>query len=186
MIALHVGQIGRRKGVFDLLRALRRLRDEQLSVRLVAVGPSELPGELDAALALRAELKLEDAVEFTGPLQGEALYRQYESADCFVLPSYIEGLPVVLHEAGAFSLPVITTPVGAIPELVRDGANGLVVAPGNVEQIAGALRMLATDPALRERLGRQLRADVAAFHPDRVTERIADAVWATLGPAWKA
>jgi glycosyltransferase involved in cell wall biosynthesis len=177
---LFVGQVGRRKGVLDLLAALRRLRDQGRDVTLTVVGPDQLPGELDAARARAAELALGDGATFPGPLHGEALYAQFEAHDVFVLPSYNEGIPAVLYEAGTFGLPVVTTPVGAIGDLVRDGENGLLHAPGDVDALTAALARLAGDAALRARLGARLRDDVRAFHPDRAAERIVAAVRAEL------
>ena len=178
--ALYVGQIGRRKGVHDLLHALKRLRDRGVPLELTLVGPSQLEGETEAAARLARELALGDAARFTGALQGEALYEMFRTHDLFVLPSYNEGLPAVLYEAGAFELPVVTTPVGAIPDLVRDGENGLLVAPGDVDALAAALARLASEPELGARLGSALRRDIESFHPDRVSERIVHAVWAEL------
>ena len=177
---LFVGQVGRRKGVLDLLAALRRLRDQGHDVTLTVVGPDQLPGELDAARARAAELTLGEAATFAGPLHGEALYAQFEAHDVFVLPSYNEGIPAVLYEAGTFELPVVTTPVGAIGDLVRDGENGLLIEPGDVDALTAALAQLAGDVALRARLGARLRDDVRAFHPDRAAERIVAAVRAEL------
>jgi glycosyltransferase involved in cell wall biosynthesis len=179
---LFVGQVGRRKGVFDLLRALARVRKGGDALTLAFVGPPELEGEWGAVQALRSELGLESTTEFTGPLQGDALYARFRGADFFVMPSYTEGLPVVLFEAGVFELPVITTPVGAIPDLIEDGRNGLLVRPGNQEEIAGAITRLVRDPALRARLGQQLKQDVMVFHPDRVSALVAKAAQDTLDP----
>ncbi len=179
---LFVGQVGRRKGVFDLLAAMKRLKDIGLPFRLTLVGPAELEGEWDALMAARAQLGIEDVTEFTGPLQGEALYDRFMIGQVFVMPSYTEGLPVVFYEAGAFEMPVITTPVGAIPDLIVDGRNGMLVEPGSVEEIMQAIIALC-DPDLRVAMGRQLKQDIAAFHPDRVCARIADEVWRTLEPA---
>lgn len=169
---LYVGQVGRRKGVHDLLRAVRRLLDEGLAIELTVVGPSQLEGELEAARALAAELKLDGPVRFTGALTGEALYERFRVHDLFALPSYNEGIPAVLYEAGAFELPVVTTPVGAIESLVRDGENGFLVAPGDVDALADRLRRLAADHDLRARLGARLKRDVDSFHPDRAAEKL--------------
>jgi glycosyltransferase involved in cell wall biosynthesis len=178
--ALFVGQVGRRKGVYDLVRAMKRLRDENLAIELTVVGPAEQEGHLEAVRVLCAELEIGWAVSLTGVLTGEALYEQFRSHDLFVLPSYIEGIPVVLFEAGAFELPVVTTPVGAITSLMRNGENGFLVSPGDIDGLAAALRRLATDPALRQRLGAQLKRDIGPFHPDRVAARIVEAVDALL------
>jgi glycosyltransferase involved in cell wall biosynthesis len=177
---LYVGQIGRRKGVHDLLRSLRRLSDEGVAVSCTLVGPAQLTGESEAAHALALELGLDQTARFTGPLVGEALYREYDLADLLALPSHNEGLPAVLYEAGAFGIPVVTTPVGAIPDLIRSGENGWLVPPGDVEALTAALRGLAGDSAARARLGARLRSDIAAYHPDRVAARVADAVRAEL------
>ena len=178
---LFVGQVGRRKGVLDLIEALARLLARGRDVTLTVAGPDQRPGERDAAIARAAELGLgSHLVRFPGAVHGEALYDLYASHDAFVLPSYTEGIPVVLYEAGAFGLPVVTTPVGAIPDLVRHERNGLLVAPGDVAGLAAALERLAGDPPLRARLGARLREDVLAFHPDRVAARVAEAVWSEL------
>ena len=174
--ALFVGQVGRRKGVYDLVRAMKRLRDDAVPIELTVVGPSEQPGQLEAVQALCAELSLEGRVRFTGSLTGEALYEQFRTHDLFVLPSYTEGLPVVLLEAGAFELPPVTTPVGSIPSLIRDGENGLLVPAGDADALAAALRKLVADAGLRARLGARLKQDIQPFHPDRVSARIVQAV----------
>ncbi len=112
----------------------------------------------------------------TGALTGEALYAQFRDHDLFALPSYNEGIPAVLYEAGAFALPVVTTPVGAIESLVRDGENGFLLTPGDVDALTDRLRRLATDHELRARLGERLHTDVESFHPDRAAARIVAAV----------
>jgi len=178
---LFVGQIGERKGVLDLLEAIATLRARGTVVMLTLVGPEQLPGELERATRRRDALALDDRVRFTGPLTGEALYAEFRAHDVFALPSYNEGIPAVLYEAGAFGLPVVTTPVGAIPDLVTHDVNGILQAPGDAGALSDAFTRLEADPALAERLGTRLRADVEAFHPDRIAGRIADAVWATLG-----
>jgi glycosyltransferase involved in cell wall biosynthesis len=180
---LLVGQVGRRKGVFDLLAAMKRLKDMGLPFRLTLVGPAELEGEWEALMAERARLGVEDVTEFTGPLQGETLYDRFRMGDVFVMPSYTEGLPVVFYEAGAFAMPVVTTPVGAIPDLIVDGRNGLLVEPGRVEQIVQAIVRLTRNPEERARMGHQLRQDIAAFHPDHVCARIAEEVRRTMEAA---
>jgi glycosyltransferase involved in cell wall biosynthesis len=170
---LFVGQFGRGKGTLDLLRSLAAVRERGLDFSMTIVGPPQRPGDEAAAHALRRDLGLQDVVEFTGLLLADALYQRFREADLFLLPSYNEGLPVVLLEAGLFEIPVITTAVGAIPDLVRDGENGLLVVPGNVDQLTAAIVRLATGHAERQRLGAQLKTDALEFHPDRICERIA-------------
>ena len=177
---LFVGQVGRRKGVFDLLAAIKRVKDMDVPFQLTLVGPAELEGEWEDLLERRRQLGVEDVTEFAGPLQGEPLYDCFRRGEVFVMPSYTEGLPVVLYEAGAFEMPVITTGVGAIPDLVVDGRNGLLVEPGQIEQIVQAIVRVVRNPDERARMGRQLKQDIAAFHPDRVCARIAAEVQQAL------
>jgi glycosyltransferase involved in cell wall biosynthesis len=172
--------VGKRKGVFDLLPALRRLKDAGLRFRMVFVGPGEREGEWEQALQMREWLGVADVAEFTGTLQGDDLYGRFRAGDVFVMPSYTEGLPVVLFEAGVFQMPVVTTPVGAIPDLIAHERNGLLVEPGRTDQIVAAIEWMVRDHDTRERLGRQLKQDVQAFHPDRVCALIARALRETL------
>lgn len=178
--ALFVGQVGKRKGIYDLLAALRQALDLGAKIRLVVVGPSEYPKELQEAKRLTEALSLGDFVRFTGPLMNECLMEEFAAADFLILPSYAEGLPVVFFEAGAFGVPVITTPVGAIPDLIESGRNGLLVNPGDVEGIRDALAQMAGDSGAREKMGRQLKEDILRFHPDAVSERIAAIIHETL------
>jgi glycosyltransferase involved in cell wall biosynthesis len=80
-------------------------------------------------------------------------------------------------------MPVVATPVGAIPDLIVDGRNGLLVEPGRIEQLVQAIVRLTRNPEERARMGRQLQQDIAAFHPDRVCARIAEEVRRTLEAA---
>jgi glycosyltransferase involved in cell wall biosynthesis len=95
--------------------------------------------------------------------------QRYEEADIFCLPSFDEGVPVVLMEAMAMGLPVIATQVAGVPELVEDGVSGVLVAPGTSEELADALRrVLECDSAQRARMGAAGRMRVSEdFDVDR-------------------
>jgi glycosyltransferase involved in cell wall biosynthesis len=84
----------------------------------------------------------------------------YANADVFCLPSFAEGLPVVLMEAMSMQIPCVTTTIAGIPELIRDGIDGLLVAPGDVDALAAALARLMDDADLRNRLALSGRARV--------------------------
>jgi glycosyltransferase involved in cell wall biosynthesis len=95
---------------------------------------------------------IDNAVEFKGVLPREQLAAEFQEANVFCLPSLREGFPMSLIEAMAFSLPVVATPVGAVPEIVRNDVTGLLVDVGSCDAIAAALERLV-DPGLRTRLG---------------------------------
>lgn len=143
------GQIGVRKGIFDLLPALKLVRSTNPSVQLRVAGD----GDLQRAIALTQELNIADAVTFLGWLPPEQVSWELANADAFVLPSYNEGLPMSLLEAMAATLPVISTPVGGIPEVVEHGVNGLITDAGNVRSLADTMRALVDDAELRANLG---------------------------------
>jgi glycosyltransferase involved in cell wall biosynthesis len=108
------------------------------------------------------ELGIEDAVELKGWLPTKEVIRAYSRAAIFCLPSYSEGLPMVVLEAMALGLPVISTSVGGIPDIIVTGENGLLIAPGDVEALAGAIITLLRDSTLRFRLSQRAMGTVRA------------------------
>jgi glycosyltransferase involved in cell wall biosynthesis len=171
-----LGQVGERKGVYDLLEALAGIKKEGSAAKIVFTGPGEFEGDWEALMRKRTELDVEDRAEFTGQLQGESIYKLFEAADYFIMPSYDEGMPAVLFEAGAFGLPVVSSPVGAIPDVLKHMENSILVEPGDVHAIRDAILLLESDSSLRSRLGRQLQSDIQRFRPEKVTAMIADAI----------
>lgn len=166
---LFLGIIGHRKGVYDLLPAFSRALAAQPGMKLLIGGN----GEVDEARARATELGLGDAVEFLGWVGGERKDELLAEADIFVLPSYNEGLPISLLEAMSWGIPVVSTTVGGIPELIRDGTDGVLIEAGDVPALTDALTRLAGNPALRARMGRAGRAQVAdAFSREAVLPRL--------------
>ena len=127
-----------RKGIEVLLRALLLLRAQGLKVRLRAVGDFESPDYGRHVKQLAGQLGLADAIDWVGFQQD--IDRQLAEMDIFVLPSLFgEGLPMVLLEAMAAGLPIISTTVEGIPEAIRHGKEGLLAPPGDAEQLARAI-----------------------------------------------
>lgn len=138
-------------------------------LRLVVVGD----GPERAALERRAaDAGLNGRVVFMGPAPRAEVLRALAGAYAAVLPSAWENLPHAAVEALAAGTPVVAAAVGGVPEVVRDGENGLLVPPGSPAAFAEALRRLAADPALRERLSRAARASVEELAPAVVYARI--------------
>jgi glycosyltransferase involved in cell wall biosynthesis len=159
---LFAGRLVERKGVHLLLEALARLDgDRPALLHVVGDGP-ERP-RLEARVR---ELGLGAGVAFHGFVPREALEERMATCDAFVLPAVVdakgdtEGLGVVLLEAMSYGKPVIASAAGGIVDIVRDGRNGLLVPPGDVDALAGAVRRLLDDPAAAAVMGRRGRDDV--------------------------
>ncbi|MGY1604679.1 glycosyltransferase family 4 protein [Geodermatophilus sp. SYSU D00815] len=165
---LSVGRLVPEKGAPLLLDAVARLVAAGTPVHLTLVGGGPLHDLLAAEIRARG---LDDAVELAGPRGQEELPDLYRASDAFCLPSFAEGLPVVLMEAMASGLPVVTTTIAGIPELVVHRGTGLLVAPGRADLIAAALSELAEDRALGRALGEAGRAAVVALHDPAVNAR---------------
>jgi len=150
---LFAGQVGQRKGVGDLLAALALPSVRNLPWCLTVAGSGEIPAHQEKA----QQLCIADRVNFLGWVSVEEVRRHMRSAHIFVLPSYQEGLPMAILEAMANALPVISTPVGSIPDMLLDGVTGLLVPPGNPTALSNAFERLLTSPQLRASLGANAR-----------------------------
>jgi glycosyltransferase involved in cell wall biosynthesis len=155
---LFLGHLLPEKGVFDLVRAFAQVSARIPGMTLLLAGV----GQIDRVRKLAGELGVRERVELPGWLGPESKSAALAAGTLFILPSYIEGLPMALLEAMSWALPVIATPVGGIPQLVTHEVNGLLVAPGDVAALAAAITRLLGDPALRERLGNAARTTIAS------------------------
>ncbi|PHP27776.1 glycosyltransferase family 4 protein [Limimaricola cinnabarinus] len=156
---LFVGRLSAVKGVPVLLRALARARETRPALTLDLVGDGEDRAALER---LAADLGLGDAVRFHGYLGQAEVARMLRETGALVLPSFAEGVPVVLMEAMAAARPVIATRVGGVAELVEHGVSGLLVPPGAEAPLAEAMLALAGDPTRRAAMGAEGRAAVMA------------------------
>lgn len=156
---LCVGDLVPAHGQHGLLEALALLAGRGLRPQLTLVGD----GPDRAALEARAAaLKVKDMVRFAGEAAPDVVLSLYERADAFVLPSLAEGLPVALLEAMAAGLPCVAAGTGGVPELVRDGEHGLLVAVSDSAGLAEAIERLMGDPPLRAGLAGAGRARILA------------------------
>jgi glycosyltransferase involved in cell wall biosynthesis len=157
-----VGRLCPEKGMLLLVQAVARYvaAGGAVELRFIGDGPSRQPIE-----QLIARHGLQGSVTLLG-WQGSAVVRsEIEASRALVLPSFAEGLPIVIMEALALGRPVITTRIAGIPELVVDGATGWLVAAGSVDELVGAIGAVAAAPqAELERVGRRGQAAVRAQH----------------------
>lgn len=161
-----IGRLHPAKGQDDLIRAVERLVNERgrdLSLRLIGDGPHR--AELEA---LAASAGLGKRVTFLGSLSEEQIKAELKTADAFVLATHAEALGVVFMEAMASGVPTIGTRVGGVPEIITDGEDGLLVAPRDVEALAGAIERLIDEPELAQRLAERGREKIVAKFDSRL------------------
>ncbi|MFW6198924.1 MAG: glycosyltransferase, partial [Acidobacteriota bacterium] len=162
------------KGIPVLLEACRRLLDGGLELRCDLVGDGPLRDDVEAMID---ELELGGTVRLLGARPQEEVARRMSEASVLVLPSVVapdgqmEGIPVVLMEAMASGCPVVSSRISGIPELVRDGVDGILTEPGDAAAVAAAVRRILEDPAEAERLAQNARAAVRSRH--RLSDTVA-------------
>jgi len=177
VVISSMGRLGSRKGTWDLLEAFKRLAAEMPNVRLVLGGD----GEIDKARRIVEREGLGGRVTIAGWLSGSEKLDAFNRTDIYALPSYHEGLPASIVEAMAAGAPILSTPVGGIPEAVIEGDNGFLVAPGDVGALHDRLRRLARDRGLRERMGRRSRKLMEEhFDLDALLDRLVEVYRSTL------
>ena len=175
LVVGFIGRIGREKGISELQRAWRQLRDRCPSAHLLIIGPPEqtdpVSDETQLALADDPRVHLPGADWDTAPL--------YMAMDVFCLPSHREGLPNVLLEAAAMELPAVAFRVPGVVDAIEDGVTGRVVTALNVKELAETLGDYLRDSTLRRRHGQAARL--------RVTELFRrEKVWAALTDFYKS
>lgn len=192
---LALGRFDVTKGFDVLLRACALLRDRGLDFTLTLAGGGGAVmglGRMSAQIVqLRKELALESRVNLPGLISHNDLPHILESHDIFAAPCIVhksgrrDGIPNTVIEALAYGLPVVSTTVNALPEVVRDGETGLAVPPGDAPALAEALARLADDADLARRLarnGRRLAEEM--FDPERNSRRLAD-IFITYYQKWR-
>lgn len=157
---LFIGTLDEQKGPADLILAFAKIKREGVSGKLTLLGGETVPGQKASLESLATQLGCRDCIALPGILTGSQKEAALHSANCFVMPSRAEGLPMAMLEAMACGLPIIATSVGAIPEAVTEGKEGFLVSPGDVDALADRMRRLGTDACLREDMGRNARARV--------------------------
>ncbi len=154
---LYMSRLQERKGVYDLLDVIPEV------VTKVPTGIFFLAGdaEVEKVSAIVADMRMTKHIKILGWVDGTRKVDLLKKSTIFVMPSYHEGLPMALLEAMAFGIPCVVTAVGGIPEVIRDGENGMLIDPGDRAGLKEAILSLASDAALREKMG------LAAFNTIR-------------------
>lgn len=158
---LFVGRIVKDKGVNELCCAFKRLHDEHPQTRLWLVGPFEenLDPVSPETKALIAEEQ--NGIYSVGTKRGDDLLAHYAASDCFVFPSYREGFPNTVLEAGAMGLPCVVTDINGAREIIEDGKNGIIVPSKDEEALYEAMKRMMEDQDLREQMAANARPMIA-------------------------
>lgn len=152
-------RLSREKGMWDVLEAYRQLVADGVAADLVLAGDGPLRAALEAEVARRG---YGQRVRFLGAYRNDDLGPILAQIDIVAHASLHDGRAMAVLEAMAWGRPIVATGVGGVPEIIEDGVSGLLVPPSDPAALAGALKQLIADPALRQRLGRAARASFLA------------------------
>jgi glycosyltransferase involved in cell wall biosynthesis len=186
-LVLGVGQLAERKGFAHLVAACALVRNQghRFLCRIIGSGPQRADLE-----ELIAALSLGDTVSLQGALSHEAVVDHYRRATMVVLPCVrtadgdVDGIPNVLVEAMALAVPVVSSDLPALRELITDGVDGILAPAGDVERLADAVRRLLDEPQLRQRLGAEARRTVIErFDVEKNVRMLAETLWPGLAGA---
>lgn len=157
---LFVGRIARDKGIDELCAAFDNICRKRENVRLILVGPDERDIDPIAAETERI-MGSNQRIEMVGMKCDDELLAYYAAADCFVLPSYREGFPNTVLEAGAMGLPSIVTDINGSREIITNGTNGLIVEPRNTETLEKAMLRMIDENSTRQQMAQHARQMIA-------------------------
>jgi glycosyltransferase involved in cell wall biosynthesis len=175
ILAVYTGRLHPAKGLAELLRAWERIRLWRPEAQLCLAGEGPMRAELESQIG---ERKLAGRVHLLGPF--DSVEDLLAAADVFILPSYEEGMSLSLLEAMAAGLPIVATDIPGNRSLIRDGQEGLLTPPGNVEALTAAILRLLSQPSLAEQLGRAARQRAETeFSLDRCLQQH-QALWDSL------
>ena len=147
-VILYAGSVIPRKGYETLIRAFAQAKDQCPGWRVELAGN----GEIERAKEIAEEEGVSEVIRCLGWVRDEAKDAAFSRASIFCLPSYAEGFPMAVLDAFSYGLPVITTPVGGIPDVAMDGENMLLFEPGNISELAQKIVALASNQELMSKL----------------------------------
>ncbi len=173
---LFMGRIGNRKGIFDIISVLSANKDFFLGKMKLFIGGDGEAEKLKEAIKHNG---LSDFVEYVGWAAGDKKNQLFLNAHVYILPSYSEGLPISILEAMSYGLPVISTPVGGTPEIVKSDSNGILVQPGDLQGIKSAMAFFINNPQQIREFGKASLNGVAPYFPAFVSGQLQE-VYETL------
>lgn len=148
---LYAGTVNHRKGYDDMIRAFAQIAPRYPDWKIVFAGN----GEIEQGKALAANLGITGQTVFLGWITGTDKDKAFKSASIFCLPSYAEGFPMGVLDAWAYGLPVITTPVGGLPDIAIHGKNVLLFNPGDINNLAVQMEAMISNEELRKKISKE-------------------------------
>ncbi len=162
---LFLGIICDKKGIFDLLEVVKNNVDLfEHKIELIIGGT----GEVVKLRNLIEEYQIENVVKFVGWIQNETKVQYLQNSDVYILPSYIEGLPISILEAMSYGMPIISTNVGGIPEIVLNRVNGFLINPGDKKSLEDAMCYFINNRKEIEIMGKKNDEIISKFYPEAV------------------
>jgi len=163
---LFLGFLIKAKGIYDIIEIAKEFNGSSLSPRFIVCGKG--PEEREFLEKIK-DYNVQN-IEYLGWISGRKKIDLYQDCDIFLLPSYYEGMPMVLLEAIGFGLPVIASKVGGVSEIVIEGENGYLSNPGDVEDFVNKITMLLLDPSLRKEFSCKSRKVAKRFDREKISE----------------
>ncbi len=164
-----MGEIGQRKGIFDLLKVISSCKEYLKCKLLLKIGGNKNEDQL---IKVIEENRLQELVDFEGWVSGDKKIDLLNWCDVYILPSYNEGLPISILEAMSYGHPIISTNVGGIPEVLASDVNGVLINPGNENQIHDALFKYINNPEFVNREGEESKKRASSYLPDFVLSHL--------------
>lgn len=166
---LFLGTITKEKGIFDLIDVLHKSANLLLDKLVLHVGGN---GQTEQLNQMIKEYGLENCVQYEGFVTSPKKESLLNEVDAFILPSYVEGLPVSILEAMSYKKPILTTPVGGIPDVVKQNVNGILFQPGDKNGISKAIERVVNNHTENKLMGERSFQMVQPFFPTNVESRL--------------
>lgn len=166
---LFLGQISEEKGIFDLLSVIIDNKSSLKNKICLHIGGI---GKIQKLTETIENNGISDIVKYVGWISGDEKINILNSSDIFILPSYIEGLPVSILEAMSYKMPIISTPVGGIPEIVKDNINGYLIKPGDKNGLSWAINDLINNPSKIAQMGDESYNLVSPYFPNCIENQL--------------
>lgn len=168
-VLLFLGRLGKRKGIYDLLNVVTSHKFEFKDKLELILGGD---GDINKITEFIRKNELNDIVKYKGWVNGKDKIDLFNYADAYILPSYNEGLPISILEAMSYSLPIISTNVGGIPEILEQNKNGFIMNPGDKDSLYYAIHELMNKPDLCKYMGLSSRMKVKEYLPTYVEQKL--------------